>query len=92
MQVRFYYDGETGEPHLHKHGITQAEAVEALESSLEDRPGRDGSRIALGRTESGRYIRVVYIPDPDDNSVFVVTACDLKSREKQALARRMRRK
>jgi hypothetical protein len=29
---------------------------------MEDRAGRDGSRIALGQTESGRYLRVIYVP------------------------------
>ena len=31
---------------------------------MEDRPGREGSRVALGRTRAGRYLRVIYVPDP----------------------------
>lgn len=31
----------------------------------EDRPGREGSRLVLGSTEAGRYLRVVYVPDPE---------------------------
>ena len=40
-------------------------------------PGRDGSRLAVGMTSGGRYLRVIYIPDPEPASVFVVTAYDL---------------
>jgi len=48
-----------------------------LENAGEDRPGREGSRLALGRTEAGRYLRVIYIPDPEPDSIFVVTAYEL---------------
>jgi hypothetical protein len=30
---------------------------------LEDRPGREGARVALGQTRAGRYLRVIYVPD-----------------------------
>ena len=37
---------------------------DVLARPMEDRAGRDGSRIALGQTEAGRYLRVIYVPDP----------------------------
>ena len=37
---------------------------------IEDRAGRDGSRIALVQTEAGRYLRVIYVPDPTPGSVL----------------------
>ena len=55
---------------------------------IEDRAGRDGSRIALGQTEAGRYLRVIYVPDPIPGSVFVITAYDLGDKARKALRRR----
>lgn len=65
---------------------------EVLARPMEDRAGRDGSRVALGQTEAGRYLRVVYVPDPVPGSVFVITACDLGEKSLKALRRRRRRR
>lgn len=70
----------------------EAEDVDVLARPLEDRPGRDGARVALGRTRDGRYLRVVYGPDPTPGSVFVVTAFDLGPTALRALRRRRKRK
>jgi len=48
--------------------------------------------VALGRTAAGRYLRVIYVPDPEPDSVFVITAYDLGPKAKRALRRRRRRK
>jgi hypothetical protein len=48
--------------------------------------------VRLGRTEAGRYLQVVYVPDAGGDSAFVVTAFDLSPKAKQALRRRRRRK
>jgi len=74
------------------HGVSEQEAREVLARPLEDRPGREGSRVALGRTAAGRYLRVIYVPDPEPDSVFVITAYDLGPKAKRALRRRRRRK
>jgi hypothetical protein len=74
VRVRFYVDPATGLPHLHSHEVEENEVVEVLEKPGEDRPGRAGARVALGRTDSGRYLRVIYVPDPEADSVFVITA------------------
>ena len=74
------------------HGVSEQEAREVLARPLEDRPGREGSRVALGRTAAGRYLRVIYVPDPEPDSVFVITAYDLGAKAKRALRRRRRRK
>jgi hypothetical protein len=34
-----------------------------LSDPEEDRLGTDGARIVPGRTEAGRYLRVIYVPD-----------------------------
>ncbi len=74
MNVRFYVDPETEAPHIYGHGIDEQEVVDVLSSSGEDRPGREGSRVAIGKTRAGRYLRVIYVPDPQPDSVFVITA------------------
>jgi len=61
--------------------------LEALENIGEDRAGREGSRIALGQTASGRYLRVIYVPDPVPDSVFVITAFELSGKPLGAFRR-----
>lgn len=92
MDARFYIDPETGEPHLYRHGVSEEEAEDVLARPLEDRLGRDGARVALGQTRAGRYLRVVYVPDPTPGSVFVITAFDLGPTALRALRRRRKRK
>jgi hypothetical protein len=92
MNVRFYIDPEAGQPHIHRHGVTEGEVEHILRRPLEDRAGADSSRVALGQSEAGRYLRVIYVPDPDPDSVFVITAYDLGSGAKKALRRRRRSK
>jgi uncharacterized DUF497 family protein len=78
--VNLYVDPETGQPHLHRHGVSEEEAEDVLDRPLEDRPGREGARVAIGQTRGGRYLRVVYVPDPEPESLFVITAFDLGSK------------
>ncbi|MGH7900280.1 MAG: DUF4258 domain-containing protein [Thermodesulfobacteriota bacterium] len=92
MVVRFYIDPSTGTPHIHRHGIDENEVENVLARPIEDRPGREGSRVALGQTKAGRYLRVIYVPDPVPESAFVVTAYELGPKALKALRRRRRRK
>ena len=92
VDVRYYIDPETDRPHIHRHGVVEQEVEEVLRRPLEDRPARDGSRIALGQTQAGRYLRVIYVPDPQPDSVFVVTAYQLGPKALRALRRRRRRR
>ena len=92
MRIRYYIDAETGRAHILDHGVTEAEVQEVLTRPGEDRPGREGSRVALGQTRTGRYLRVIYVPDPRPESVFVITAYELKGRPLTAYKRRMRRR
>jgi hypothetical protein len=92
VELRFYIDSETGEPHLHRHGVTELEATDVLERPFEDRIGAHGARIAVGRTRGGRYLRVVYVPDPRPDSIFVITAYELGPKARRALQRRRKRK
>lgn len=54
MEVRFYIDPETGEAHIHRHRVEEREVEEVLARAFEDRPGREGSRVAVGKTHAGR--------------------------------------
>lgn len=92
MNIRYYFDLETGQPHIYNHHVDGVEVEDVLESPGEDRPGREGARIAVGQTHSGRYLRVIYIPDPEPDSVFVITAYDLVGKPLVAYRRRRRKK
>jgi len=91
MRIRFYVDPEKAEPHIYGHGVTEEEVADVLSSPGEDRPGREASRVALGQTRAGRYLRVIYVPDPEPDSVFVITAYELRGKPLTAYKRRRRR-
>lgn len=90
MRLRFYIDRGTGEPHIHGHAVSEEEVEDVLARPLEDRPGSEGVRVAIGQTRGGRYLRVVYVPDPESDSLFVITAYELGPKALRALRRRRR--
>ena len=92
MNIRFYIDPTTGEPHIYNHDIGEVEVEEALANRDEDRPGEKDSRLAIGRTDAGRILRVIYVRDPKPDSIFVVTAYELTGKPLLAFRRRMRKK
>ena len=92
MNIRFYIDPETDEPHIYNHDVGEDEVEDILIRPGEDRPGREGSRVAIGQTRSGRYLRVIYVPDPEPGSVFVITAYDLRGKPLVAYRRRRRKR
>jgi Domain of unknown function (DUF4258) len=92
MDIRFYRDPATGEPHIYNHSVTEEEVEDVLRRPGEDRLGREGARIALGQTRAGRYLRVIYVPDPEPESLFVITAYELRGKPLTAYRRRQRRK
>lgn len=92
MNIRFYIDPETAQPHIYNHAVDEDEVEEVLNAAGEDRPGREGSRVAIGRTMAGRYLRVIYVPDTQPESVFVITAFQLSGKPLMAYRRRRRKK
>lgn len=92
MDIRFNIDPETGLPHIYEHEVDESEVEDVLRSSVDDLTGREGSRIANGQTRAGRYLRVIYRPDPGLSSVFVITAYELKGKALAAYRRRRRRR
>jgi hypothetical protein len=92
MKIRFYIDQETGNPHIYEHDVWEKEVEDVLKRPGEDRPGKENSRIAIGQTRGGRYLRVIYVPDPEPDSVFVITAYELIGKPLKAYRRRSRRR
>ncbi len=93
VKIRYYLDPETGEPHIYNHGVSEDEVEELFESGKgQDRASREGSRMLMGKTDAGRYLRVVYSPDPAPDSVFVITAYELTGKPLAAFKRRQRRR
>jgi hypothetical protein len=70
--------------------VDEDEVVDVLDRPGEDRAGREGSRVALGQTASGRYLRIIYVPEP--GGVFVITAFELTGKSLAAYRRRRKKK
>lgn len=92
MELRFFIDPASGQPHIYDHGVSEEEVRQVLLHPGEDRQGSGNSRIALGQTIAGRYLRVVYSPDKVGEGIFVITAFDLRGKPLNAYRRRQRRK
>ena len=92
MKIRFYIENETGLPHIYKHNVTEGEVKDVLQKPGEDRPGKENSRVAIGQTRGGRNLRVIYVPDPEPDSVFIITAYELAGNPLKAYRRRRRRR
>jgi hypothetical protein len=46
----------------------------------------------MAQTSAGRYLKVVFVPDPDGDGGFVVTAYELRGKGLKAYRRNKRRK
>ncbi len=92
MKIRFYLDPKTGLPHMYNHNVDEAEVEQVLATPDEDRPGTGNSRVAIGHTDGGRILRVIYVRDPAPDSVFVVTAYQVTGKPLVAFRRRMKKK
>ena len=91
MRLRYYIDPATGAPHIYRHNVQENEIEEVLSKPIEDRAGTEGSRVAIGQTEAGRYLRVIYVPDSEPESAFVITGYDLGPKALKALRRRRKK-
>ena len=92
MKLRFYIDHDSGLPHVYNHGVREHEVEQVLRHRGEDRVGKEGSRVATGRTEAGRYVRVIYVPELEPDSAFVITAYQLTGKPLLAYRRRRRKR
>ncbi len=92
VHVRFYTDRDTQQPHIYGHGVTEAEVLDVLRRPIENRAGSQDSRVLIGRSSAGRFLRVIVVFDSDGEGVFVITAFPLAGKPLAALRRRMRRR
>jgi hypothetical protein len=92
MDFRYYLDPESGEPHIYDHDVSESEVEQVMRGAGEDLPAQRGARMKLGQTSAGRYLQVIYVPDEDRDSVFIITAYELSGKAKTAFRRRQRRK
>ncbi len=74
MNIRFNTDRATDLPHIYKHGVNEDKVEDVLLNPGGDRTGSNNSRVAIGQTRVGRYLRFIYLRDPEPNSIFVLTA------------------
>jgi hypothetical protein len=92
VQIRYHINPTTGLPHIYDHFVSENDVEDILGRPLQDIRGRDDSRIAIGQTARGRYLKVIYVPDPIPDSVFVITAYELGPKAKRAIRRKQRKK
>ena len=92
MDVRYFLDPDTNQPHIYGHGVTESEVEEVLRGRGEDVRATGNSRRKIGQTLAGRLLQVFYVPDENPDSVFVITAYEPQGKAKKAFRRRQRRK
>jgi uncharacterized DUF497 family protein len=92
MELKFFVDPETDQPHIYNHGVSEAEVREVLARPGLVLKGGQSSRLTLGQTQAGRYLKVVHAPRKDGPGMFVITAYELRGKELKAYRRRRRRK
>jgi len=62
MNVRFNIDPDTDQPHIYGHGVTEDDVLDVLKRPIENRAGSGDSRVLLGRTRVGRFLRAIECP------------------------------
>jgi hypothetical protein len=92
VNIRYNIDADTGVPHVYRHNVSEREVQDVLREPLENRPGTGSSRVFIGRTRQGRYLRVIVSIDWDGQGVFVITAYELRGKPLKALRRRMKKR
>jgi hypothetical protein len=92
VKIIYYIDPETCQPHIYAHQVSEDEVEDVLLKPGEDISGKDGSRVAIGQSRAGRYLKVIYVIDEEPKSIFVITAFDLTGKPLMAYRRRSRKK
>lgn len=54
MEVRYFLDPDTGQPHIYGHGVGETEVEEVLRGRGEDLRQARHSRRKIGQTAAGR--------------------------------------
>jgi hypothetical protein len=92
MEIRYYLNPVTDQPHIYDHGVSEDEVEWILARPGEDERSSGGTRQAIGMTSGGRYLRIIYVPDPVGDDVFVITAYPLSGKPLRAYRRRKKRR
>jgi hypothetical protein len=92
MNIHYQIDADSGLPHIYGHNVSEREVEDVLRGLLENRPGERSSRVLIGQTRQGRYLRVIVSIDWDGQGIFVITAYDLQGKPLKALRRRMKKR
>ncbi len=85
MNIRFYVDSETRLSHIHRHGVDEYEVEDVLARIARD-------VMAQGLLLVRHKQADIYVPDPELDSVFVITAYELRGKSLAAYRRRKRRR
>jgi uncharacterized protein len=77
--------------HLARHGVKPDEAEDIVVAARQPYPLErpDAKWLVWGRTAAGRALQIVFVLD-DDDTIYVIHARDLTTREKQRYRRRRR--
>lgn len=92
MNIRYYIDPDTMDPHIYNHRVVEEEVEDVLGEPGEILPGRNGARIAVGQIIAGRYLRVIFVAGRPPDDFFVITAYEMNNQQKLAYRRRKRRR
>ena len=79
------------EEHIARHGVTPGEVEQVIFGRpvfVDDQ--LEGSTIALGRTDAGRYLFVALLREDHRGNVFILTARTMDDSEKQTYRRQGR--
>jgi hypothetical protein len=92
FELRYHFNPVTAQPHIYDHGVSESEVEDVLARPIEVRKGTGKSRVALGQSRNGRFLKIFYVPDDDGIGIFIITAYDIVGKPLHALRRRMRRR
>ena len=90
----FFYANDREEP-CHVHVERDENTAEYWLDPVRLQSSTGFNRLELrkiGSTRGGRYLRVIYVPDPEPDSIFVITAYELTGKPLKAYRRRSRRR
>ena len=90
MHMRFYHDPTTGEPHIYNHSVTEEEVEAVIRRPGEDRRGREGARVPMGKHGLGGACGASMCQTP--SQTVVITAYELRGKPLMAYRRRQRRR
>ncbi|HLX61683.1 MAG TPA: hypothetical protein VKX17_10410 [Planctomycetota bacterium] len=90
MELRYCINEFTGLPHIYDHGVSEEEVEWIIANAEFEWHGNGDSIVAIGRTPGRKLLKVIYVPDEDNEGAFVITSYRPTRKEVLAHNRRMR--